>query len=397
MNTLKTMTASALVASSIATTMVGVANARTAGTELFGHIGVAYNHALGDNRKGGDGKDVGFMGATGHFGADFGSDEFGVGLGVWAGSQVFSLSKDAGTNYKYRKSYYDVSDLYFRYTGAFDLYVGRFSSNFLKSDWIDLYTQGVGVSVGFGERSNVWASWANDATTFGVQPNRIGSELISYSRFPSSFDNFNIGKKDFVGVGANIGLGIFQIDPFAHYYVNGYTNQDIIQAGAKLALIVGDKSSIESTTSVRGMYQYDKRNSYLVWAEEELFFAKYFKLGGGYLMVGKEASIHTNGSDHTRFYGRYTTPSVADYFAGGVGSWYGFAGVEHERVKFDVLYAGGDYKEFSAVVSVRVLDYKLGIMCEGLGIDIGAGYVSNGFDSSVIKRHNAIAFAKLVF
>ena len=62
-----------------------------------------------------------------------------------------------------------------------------------------------------------------------------------------------------------------------------------------------------------------------------------------------------------------------------------------------MLYAGGDYKEFSAVVSVRVLDYKLGIMCEGLGIDIGAGYVSNGFDSGVFKRHNAIAFAKLVF
>lgn len=395
MKTLKTMTASALIASSITTAMVGVANARSAGTELFGHIGVAYNHALTDNQKGADGKDNAFMGATGHFGADFGSDDFGVGLGVWAGYKIFSLSNNAGDS-KYGKNYYDVSDLYFRYTGSFDLYVGRFSSSFLKSDWIDLYTQGVGVSVGFGERSNVWASWANDSATFGAQPNRIGSELVSYSRFPSSFDNFNIGKKDFVGVGANIGLGIFQIDPFAHYYVNGYTNQDIIQAGARLAIIAGDKSSIESTTSVRGMYQYDKRNSYLVWAEEELFFAKYFKLGGGYLMVGKEAAIHTNGSDHTRFYGRYTTPSIASYFAGGVGVWYGFAGVEHERVKFDVLYAGGDYKEFSAVVSVRVFDYKLGIMREGFGIDVGAGYVSNGFDAGY-KAHNAIAFAKLVF
>lgn len=395
MKTLKTMTASALLASCVATSMVGVASARSSGVELFGHLGVAYNHALGDNRKGADGKDVGFMGATGHFGADFGSEEFGAGLGVWAGSQVFSLSKDAGKS-KYGSEYYDVSDLYFRYTGAFDLYVGRFSSSFLKSDWIDLYTQGVGLSIDFGKDSNFWASWANDSATFGVLPNRIGSELMAYSRFPSSFDNFNIGKKDFVGAGANIGLGIFHIDPFAHYYINNYNNnQDTIQAGARLAIIAGDKSTIESTTSVRGMYQYNKQNSYLVWAEEELFFAKYFKLGGGYYMVGKDASIYSN-SDHTRFYGRYTTPSTASYFAAGASSWYGFAGVEHERVKFDVLYAGGDYKEFSAVVSVRVLDLKLGIMREGFGIDVGAGYVSNGFDSTY-QRHNAIAFAKLVF
>ena len=61
-----------------------------------------------------------------------------------------------------------------------------------------------------------------------------------------------------------------------------------------------------------------------------------------------------------------------------------------------MLYAGGDYSEFSAVASVRVFDLGLGFMREGLALDVGGGYVNNGFGGN-LQYHNAIAFAKLVF
>lgn len=389
----KNLLVSAVLASVIAT-------GASADVELFGHLGAVYNQGFGDF-KAPDGGSVNYGGLTGHLGVDIGNSNVGFGVGAWGGSQLWSGGiTDYAKNALYGDDYIDLSDLYFRYNGGFDFYVGRFNGNFLRSDWIDNYIQGAGFSYKFGSRSNVWVTWVNDYTTFGVLPGRIASELTAYHRFPSSFNNFDVGSRDIIAGGANLDFGMFQVDPFVHYYLGApFARDNMLQAGLRAALVLGDESSVKSTTSARFMWQNTHVNTFLLWLDEELRFANYFKFGGGWYMVGNDSGIYTI-TDHTRFYGRYTMPSIsgsAGHFgAAGTNSWYVFGGVEHNRVKFDVLYAGGDYSEFSAVASVRVFDYQLGFMREGLGLDIGAGYVANGFSNS-IQLHNAIVFAKLVF
>lgn len=375
---------SAILASALAT-------GASAKVELFGHLGMVYNQEFGDYMSGN--KDaVNYGGFTGHLGIDIGTGSVGFGVGGWGGSQIWATN-DYAKYALYGDKYIDLSDLYFRYNGAFDFYAGRYSNKFMRSDWLESYNQGVGFSWNLG-KSNIWASWINDYTTYGVLPGRIASELMAYHRFPSSFNNFGVGKRDVIAGGANLDFGMVQLDPFVHYFLDSGAQSNVLQAGARAALVLGG-SGVKSITSGRFMWQNGySTNTFLLWLEEELRFQEIFKLGGGWYMIGDNAGIRTI-SDHSRFYGRYLMPSQG-YFTRGSMSWYVFGGVEHERVKFDVLYAGGDYSEFSAVASVRVLDLKLDFMREGLGLDLGGGYVANGFTNN-IQYHNAIAFAKLVF
>ena len=364
-----------------------IATSASAEVNLFGHLGAMYNQGLNNGNNG-------YVGLTGHIGIDAGAAGFGVGVGAWAGSKLFSTGDGDYGRSRYGSDYIDLSDLYLRYTSdSFNFYAGRFDANFLEADWIDNYIQGVGVSFKtpfFG----MWLTWANDYTTYGVLPGRIGSELASYSRFPSSFNNFGVGDNDVIAAGLKFDLGVLQIDPFVHYWLRAnYTNSDIIQAGAKLALILGN-DGVKSITSLRFMWQNYTTNSYLFWIDEEVRFRDIFKIGAGYYMVGEQGI--TTMTDHSRFYGRYIANASYSYFAGNADAWYVFGGVELDRFKLDVLYADGAYNEFSAVGSVRVFDSKVAVMREGLGIDVGAGYVNNGFSQNTIN-HNFIAFAKLVF
>lgn len=377
---------SAILASAVAT------SASAVNVELFGHLGAVYNQEFGDythlNKDG-----VNYGGFTGHLGIDIGSSGVGFGVGGWGGSQIWATNDYAKHNV-YGDKYIDLSDLYFRYNGTFDFYVGRFSNSFMKSDWLNSYAQGVSFSYNLG-KSNIWVSWINDHTTYGVLPGRIASELTAYHRFPSSFNSFDIGKRDIIAGGANLDFGIFQVDPFVHYFLDSYAQSNVLQAGTRAALVLGG-SGVKSITSGKFMWQNGwNGNTFFVQLEEELRFQDMFKLGGGWYMVGDNAGIKTI-SDNTRFYGRYMMPSHTGYFGAGSSTWYAFGGVEHERVKLDVLYAGGDYSEFSAVASVRVFDLGLSFMREGLALDVGGGYVNNGFGGN-LQYHNAIAFAKLVF
>ncbi len=376
-----------------------ITTASNADVQLFGHLGVLYNQGFGDVKIAGD--NINYGGLTGHLGVDIGSSNVGFGVGGWGGTQLWG-TQDYAKNFVYGDQYIDLSDLYFRYNGQFDFYAGRFDGHFLKADWIDNYIQGVGLSWKLGQNSNIWVTWANDYTTYGVLPGRIASELQAYRRFPSSFNNFGVGDWDLIAGGANLDFDILQIDPFVHYFlgtpnawrINYGDGNNTLQAGARAALMLGG-SGFKSTTAARFMWQNNYTNTFLFWIDEELRFSEIFKLGAGWYIVGKDSGIYTI-TDHSRFYGRYTIHSMG-YFGANTNSWYVFGGVEHKRVKFDVLYAGGGYNEFSAVASVRVLDYQLGFMREGLAVDVGAGYVGNGFGDNNIQYHNAIAFAKLVF
>lgn len=365
--------------------------------KLFGHVGTLFNYGFGDYRAGNLKNDLQILGATGHLGLDFKFSDVSFGVGTWAGSKIFSANGD-NYNGAYGNKYVDLSDLYFKYDGAFTFAVGRFDGNFLRADWIDNYIQGAGASFG-SEDMNFWLTWANDYSTFGVQPGRIASELAAYTYFPSTYHGFDVGTRDVIGVGANLKFGAISIDPFAHYWLSGRNGDNLLQAGAKLGIEVGS-NSFKSITSLRFMWQnFTNNNSWLAWGDEELRVNDIFKFGAGLYAVGKESGI-IRMTDHSRFYGRYTTPYYSagqgSYFGANQFAWYAFAGVEHERFKFDLLYAGGDYSEFSAVASVRVFNTNYSFMREGLALDLGGGYVNNGFGNN-IQSHNAIAFAKLVF
>lgn len=131
--------------------------------------------------------------------------------------------------------------------------------------------------------------------------------------------------------------------------------------------------------------------------DEEFLFYNVFKLGGGYLSIGNIGLGTTTIVDRTRFYGQYLYPylgyngtglSNRSYLNAGVNTWYVFTGFKvYDSLDFDILYAGGDYKEFSAIINYNVLNSG------NLKWSIGGGYVSNGFGNA----NSALAFTKLKF
>ena len=103
--------------------------------------------------------------------------------------------------------------------------------------------------------------------------------------------------------------------------------------------------------------------------------------------------------DRTRFYGQYLYPysfngtglSNRGYLNAYVNTWYVFTGLKlGEKLDFDVLYAGGDYKEFSAIANFNIIGSD---NVEGIVWSVGGGYVTNGFGNA----HSAIAYTKLKF
>lgn len=390
--------------------------------DVFGHIGGFFNQGLGEGNKVYDFKDdsnkkAGYAGITGQLGIDVGFGNLHIGASGWGAFPVYgSPSKSAGydgvntdKNYGFREynaDYGDLSDLYVKYDGNIQLALGRFDNSFLNSDWLTAHTQGVAAKWD-AKNFGVWATWINDYSTFGYQPNRFGSELSSFRQYKSSFNHFGFGNDLFAG-GVNIDLDWLKIDPFVHYWIGGFGyNYDsngnvngsnpMIQAGTKVALEFGNDMSVKSITTGRFLWQNilnaNNDDTYLIWGDEELRFKNIVKVGAGWFGVGKNNGIFAM-NDNTRFYGwRYLTGNNSNYYFGRAeSSWYAFAGIDTDIINFDVLYANGDYNEFSAIVSWNVFKTK-----NDLALQIGGGYVSNGFQSKERQQNNVVAFAKFSF
>lgn len=384
---------------------------------VFGHIGGFYDKGFGKaneviDAKDGKSKTADYVGLTAQLGLDIGFGDFHIGAAGWGafpiwGSPTKFLGQSNYAEHMYTTKYADISDLYIKYDGKVELAIGRFDSEFLESDWIVGHIQGVALKKNRNHFSP-WAAWVNDFSAFGYQPNRLGSELSSFRRYSSSFNNFDIGE-DLIAGGVNIDFGRLKIDPFVHYYLGGHSygsksgSHSMIQAGTKVALELGSDNGIKSITSFRFMWQNifkaDNDDTTLFWIDEELRFNDMFKIGGGWYIVGKNNGIFTL-NDHTRFYAsRYLTGDRKNsYFFGDETSWYAFTGLEMAKsVNIDVLYADGDYKEFSAIVSWNIFDTKGNRGGNGYGLQIGGGYVSNGFQGKKYQQNNAVVFAKVFF
>ncbi|WP_104697749.1 MULTISPECIES: hypothetical protein [unclassified Helicobacter] len=394
------------VFSSLVLSTVVATGAHAVDINFFGHIGGAYNQGLTNGNKAPNDK-ASYGGVTGHLGIDFGFNALHLGVGAYGSFPIYGTSVVGFGNQAdmaYSKDYADLSDLYIKYDTT-DLVVaaGRFNNEFLESSWTNAYMQGV-ASRWKTRYFGVWLGWMNDFTTYGYAPNRIASELMSYHRFPSSFTHFGFGNEVFVG-GLNFDFKFLKINPFMNYFFRDKGNDSIL-AGTDLSLIFGEGGVVQTTTAFNFLWQntfgVSKDDTMLFMIDEELLFGGIFKLGGGFLATTGGNGIRPI-NDATRFYGgKFLTPNYgyygsANYFFQKNNTWYVFTGVKSRFFDLDVLYADGDYHEFSAIASFTVFDKQVKGSLNGIALKIGGGYVNNGFKSSRFQRSNAIGFVKLSY
>ncbi len=363
---------------------------------FFGHVGAGYDQGFGNgNRWDGVSDKVGYAGFTGHLGMDFGFNALHLGLGAYSGVPIWGTKNQA--THLYSTRYIDLSDLYLKYdTEELKIAVGRFNNDFLESDWLTSYQQGVAAKWNV-KSFGMWATWMNDFTTYGYQPGRIASELFGWSPYSSTYHGFGIGN-EILALGMNFDFDFLKIDPFVHYYTYG---SGTIQAGTKLALVFGEDGPVQSTTALRFMWQNEfganGDSTMLFWGDQELLFGGFFKLGAGYYGTTGGAGIYSV-NNVTRFYGRYLTPIdyTSSYFGANASTWYLFTGVTSQWFDLDVLYSEGSHDEFSAIASVTVFDTEAKGSLNGFALKVGGGYVSNGFNRAW-QQHNVVAFVKLSY
>ncbi|RDU72501.1 hypothetical protein CQA66_04085 [Helicobacter aurati] len=387
----------------------------------FGTLGVTGNFAFGDNTIHAGDNISGYLGVTGHLGVEFDFSGFKLGVGAMAGFAPLTLGTTGGYGSNifvhnrglYRSPFVDASDLYIGYTSSeLRFLMGRYNGSKVLStaDWIGGYNQGVAFSYQ-SEFFGVWATWVNDFLRNGYNAHanlaidgRYGMDLAGFAGYGSSWHNFNLNNELFAA-GVDFRLGeILSISPFAQYWLRN--GADYLQAGARLALTF-DLGAIKTTTTFRGLWtnNIDTGGNGVLWqADEELLLFDMIKLGGGYLSVG---GIGLNGLtlvDRTRFYGQYLFPYGYNgtglrnrgYLNATAETWYVFTGLKlGESANLDVLYANGNYKEFSAIINYDIIGGDAGEEGEsggGLVWSVGGGYVTDDF-----KSHTALAYTKIKF
>lgn len=388
----------------------------------FGKVGAIGNLAFGNGNTIYDKDLTGYMGVTGHLGVDFNFNGFRLGVGAMAGFAPLKIGVDGGfgsnifvnSNGIYKSPFVDASDLYVGYwTEGLAFLLGRYDGSKVipNADWIGGYNQGAAFAYK-NEFFSVWATWINDFLRNGYNANasfnidgRYGMDLSGFNGYGSSWNNFNLNRELFAG-GVNIRIGeFFEFAPFAHYWLIN-KNDNFLQAGARMALSF-DLGIVKSKTTLRGLWtsNLNKNRNGVFWqAEEELLFLDMVKLGGGFLSVGGIGLNSLTLVDRTRFYGQYLYPyafsgtgiGVRNYLFATTETYYVFTGFKlGSSLDLDILYANGDYKEFSAIVNYNIIGGSIDDEGGESGItwSVGGGYVTDNFKDS----HTALVYTKLKF
>ncbi|RDU60082.1 hypothetical protein CQA44_10890 [Helicobacter sp. MIT 14-3879] len=380
----------------------------------FGKVGVigSFNFGNGNTL---DDPVLGYLGVTAHLGVDFNISGFRLGVGAMAGFAPLTLGAGGGygSNFfvnhfgsLYKSPYVDASELYFGYSDhGISLIAGRYNASKLlpTAEWIGGHNQGLAFSFQ-SDYFGIWATWVNDYLRNGYNANadlgldgRYGMDLAGFSGYSSSWDNFNIRNNLFAG-GVDVKFAeYFSFSPYAQYWVRSHLD-NYLQVGARLS-VAFNAGPVKSKTTLRGLWtnNLNSGGNGVMWqADEELLFVDMIKLGGGYFSVGGIGLNELTIVDRTRFYGQYLFPQGYNgtglinrgYLDAKVQTWYVFTGFKlGEMLDFDVLYADGDYKEFSAILNYNILS------SENFAWSVGGGYVTNGFGNA----HTGLAYTKLKF
>lgn len=415
----KKIVGAVLVSASLVTTL------SAADVKTFGSVGAIGNFGFGSNNvvtagvnsnNNGTGKSgqTSVVGLKAHIGVDIRSGVSSFGLGVMAGfapygSPFSSVSRNYGSGF-YKSPYIDLSDFYYQYgSGNSGFVLGRYNlSEFIKgADWVGGYTQGLGLSFS-SSGVGVWFAWINDWLNTGFNSSydvsntksRAGLDLASFAPYNSSWTNWSVGNRDIVTGGLDFDFGdTVSFNPYASYWFR-YGNTPLVQTGARMSIKLGNNSFF-STTTLRVLWQnsirVDNDFGIMLWADEEFLVKDIFKFGGGYMSMGRKGVASL--TDRTRFYGQFLTPNTLSYGTFGRGYlyananiYYGFIGIKAgDEVSFDLLYAGGGYKEFSAVLNWEA--YK----DSNIAWSIGGGLVTNGLSRGAAQQYNGLVFTKLTF
>lgn len=216
--------------------------------------------------------------------------------------------------------------------------------------------------------------------------------------------------------GIDFDYDVFKFSPYVmydtnHQHSNAAGTRSVLSAGAKAVLDIKG-GSVESITTLRALWQqYEIAgrdiSPLLLWVDEELVFNEIFKVGAGYIKTN-DYGVLLYGNDKSRFYGYRSTGTSSGgiygagnplYYGSNSGTYYVFAGIKPDsRLELDLLFAGGDYSEFSAVGQFRLLGQE-----DKANLKVGAGFVStrgynwdanNSIDFEK-RRNNLIAFLRL--
>lgn len=403
---------------SVAVVSALAASASAVEVTPFGHLGVFYHQGFG-NLPADNNKQKAYADVSARVGIEVGlGSAFSIGIGGW-GAYPFYSQGNTGDLAIPKNG--DVSDAYLRYDGGhlrfivgrFDIgefYMGKDLKNYTGVDWIYGNTQGAALNVD-GGKIGLWAYWRNSQLGAGQVFNRLAYELSSFDTYQDVKKNQGLG--ELASVGLDFDFGVLKISPFASYLTDtGNRNtpdnekEDVLNAGAKAQIDLGS-GRLRSITTLRAVFGMNNLirdgKSYdglTFWADEELRFNDFWKLGGGYIGQSGDAPHLLNFGDRTRFYGYRGGMSGPSGYASvngfyGKSTYYVFGGIDSKRINLDLLYAGGDYKELSAVIALKLWER------DQMYFQVGGGYVGTKRDifgnSSDKWQNSALAFAKFGF
>ncbi len=394
----------------------------------FGHLGAFYHQGfggLGIQNKNGNEVQRAYANVSARAGLDIGlGSSLSVGIGAWGGYPAYSTGIDGAVGDIAFPRNGDISDAYVRYDGGrlsfalgrFDMgefYLGKDGKNYTGVDWIYGNVQGAALNVDGGAVS-LWAYWRNSQLGAGQAYNRMGYELSSFDTYQNYKNASKIG--ELVSAGLDFDFGALKVSPFVSYLTDTSTTtgtHDVLNAGGKAVLDVGS-GALRSFTTLRAVWGMDNivgsassTSGLTLWIDEELRINDIFKVGLGYINQGKNNHL-LNYGDRARFYGYRGGMSGAGVgnFLGYGDTYYVFGGVESRRAAIDLLYAGGDYEEISAVGSIKIWQGN-----DKMYLKLGAGYVGTGkasvngtLGNLIINgtngnkwQHSALAFVKFGF
>ena len=361
-----------------------------------------------------------------HLGLDVGlSPNISFGLGFWGGLPLYETYYSSLTPVgdRFYPQNWDVSDAYLKFDnkstsiigGRFDVgrfYHGEDGKDYTGMDWLWGNIQGAAFNMK-SKNIGFWALWMNSKLGVNGNYNRMAYDMASFGTF-SAFKHNHVGEV-FMG-GIDFDYDVFKFSPYVmydtnHQHSNAAGTRSVLSAGAKAVLDIKG-GSVESITTLRALWQqYEIAgrdiSPLLLWVDEELVFNEIFKVGAGYIKTN-DYGVLLYGNDKSRFYGYRSTGTSSGgiygagnplYYGSNSGTYYVFAGIKPDsRLELDLLFAGGDYSEFSAVGQFRLLGQE-----DKANLKVGAGFVStrgynwdanNSIDFEK-RRNNLIAFLRL--
>ena len=349
-------------------------------------------------------------------GADFNINNSGFSFGLGAiGAWNIPLSPNALSS-----STGDISDAYIQYKRSITTNegktketlhasVGRFNSDYLRSDWIAGNIQGIAARYSISNRFDIYATYLNSYLNTGYKKGQIGAK---YGTSIATLAPMSPTTKDMFVGGEVLMAGIsfterskYLVDAFGLINTslpetsNSLTNKGssfLAQGGLTISFnIATQKEGFQARTTLRGLAQYgntDRRDvpdrlgqdfSFLVWADEKLTIFNDFYIGAGAHYVGGREGMGGIWSitDATPYYGNTiglantSMGYIAPYFFNNTISAYIYGGIDYKRFKLQALASFIDYTEYSLMAQYRIWDQN------AMSLEVGGGFVHYSFDN----------------